>query len=90
MRACVRVCICVSFPVYPLLIIYVLYLMPYFIIILYPDECLTRPCDNGAQCVDTVGSYSCICALGFSGFPSCNVNIGKFVGFVVGSVQAYI
>ena len=32
------------------------------------DECtVTPPCQNGATCMDTPGSYKCQCQLGFSG-----------------------
>jgi len=34
------------------------------------DECLQNVCLNGAQCVNNLGSYECICASGFFG-PSC-------------------
>lgn len=32
-----------------------------------PDECLTSPCKNGGSCVNTRGSYSCMCVDGWSG-----------------------
>lgn len=31
------------------------------------DECESNPCENGAQCVDRIGSYECICRNGFIG-----------------------
>jgi hypothetical protein len=31
------------------------------------DECLSRPCHNGAVCEDNVGGYTCFCAEGFEG-----------------------
>ena len=40
------------------------------------DECTSRPCMNGATCVDGVGSYSCICLAGYVG-NTCET--GRFV-----------
>ena len=36
------------------------------------DECLIvpNPCENGATCVDNVGSYTCSCLAGYEG-PNC-------------------
>ena len=35
------------------------------------DECLTtRPCQNGATCVNLRGGYRCTCKAGFTG-PNC-------------------
>ena len=31
------------------------------------DECASRPCQNGGQCVDGVNEYTCTCAAGYSG-----------------------
>ncbi|KAJ8410515.1 hypothetical protein AAFF_G00194190 [Aldrovandia affinis] len=31
------------------------------------DECESRPCQNGATCLDQVKSYTCICPSGFEG-----------------------
>ncbi|KAJ0051028.1 hypothetical protein NL108_012277 [Boleophthalmus pectinirostris] len=31
------------------------------------DECLNHRCQNGAQCVDKLDGYSCLCPKGFSG-----------------------
>ena len=31
------------------------------------DECDPDPCQNGASCVDDIGSYRCECADGFTG-----------------------
>eukprot|EP01134_Creolimax_fragrantissima_P000184 CFRG0184T1 len=31
------------------------------------DECISNPCDNNADCLNTEGSYNCICNAGFSG-----------------------
>ena len=32
------------------------------------DECeLYKPCDGGATCIDTPGSYKCQCPYGFGG-----------------------
>lgn len=45
------------------------------------DECSVRPsvCKNGATCINTVGSYSCICVNGWSG-PDCSENIDDCAG----------
>lgn len=30
------------------------------------DECLPRPCENDATCIDEVNGYSCICGAEFT------------------------
>ena len=31
------------------------------------DECSSNPCENGATCSDGINSYTCNCAIGYSG-----------------------
>ncbi|KAL0993410.1 hypothetical protein UPYG_G00107460 [Umbra pygmaea] len=31
------------------------------------DQCVEKPCKNGAMCSDSVGGYDCVCKSGFSG-----------------------
>lgn len=31
------------------------------------DECLTRPCQYGSKCINTAGSYTCMCPVGLTG-----------------------
>ena len=31
------------------------------------NDCAGNPCQNGAQCVDGVNSYTCTCAAGYEG-----------------------
>ena len=31
------------------------------------DECASSPCLNGGQCIDQINSYTCSCALGWTG-----------------------
>ncbi|KXJ18042.1 oncoprotein-induced transcript 3 protein isoform X2 [Exaiptasia diaphana] len=38
------------------------------------DDCLKKPCQNGAQCIDGVNSYTCKCATGYIG-PNCETNV---------------
>lgn len=38
------------------------------------DDCLMRPCANGATCLDGVNRFSCVCPAGFSG-RFCTVNL---------------
>nr|XP_040034847.1 LOW QUALITY PROTEIN: protein delta homolog 2 [Gasterosteus aculeatus aculeatus] len=38
------------------------------------DDCLMRPCANGATCVDGTNHFSCICPAGFTG-RFCTVNL---------------
>lgn len=53
-----------------------------------PDECLTSPCKNGGSCVNTRGSYSCICVDGWSGMDctiignnDCNIQLNNDYSF---------
>lgn len=39
-------------------------------------ECSSGPCRNGGVCKDSVGSYECLCATGFTGV-NCEVNINE-------------
>ncbi|XP_026165547.1 protein delta homolog 2 isoform X2 [Mastacembelus armatus] len=38
------------------------------------DDCLMKPCANGATCLDGVNRFSCICPAGFTG-RFCTVNV---------------
>ena len=40
------------------------------------NECVTRPCKNGATCIDGVNQYTCQCVEGYTG-PKCEVNIDE-------------
>ena len=31
------------------------------------DECATAPCSTNALCVNTIGSFQCVCNYGFKG-----------------------
>lgn len=31
------------------------------------DECQPQPCLNGAECVDQVANFTCLCPTGFTG-----------------------
>ena len=37
------------------------------------DECLSNPCENGAECVNGKDSYKCICPAGYQG-ERCSVS----------------
>lgn len=43
------------------------------------DDCLMRPCANGATCLDAVNRFSCVCPAGFSG-RFCTVNLDDCAG----------
>ena len=38
------------------------------------DECESQPCQHDASCLDGISSFTCICALGYTG-PTCNDQI---------------
>ncbi|XP_051504499.1 protein delta homolog 2-like [Myxocyprinus asiaticus] len=38
------------------------------------DDCLMRPCANGATCLDGVNRFSCLCPAGFTG-RFCTINL---------------
>ncbi|XP_051771954.1 protein delta homolog 2 [Ctenopharyngodon idella] len=38
------------------------------------DDCLMRPCANGATCLDGVNRFSCLCPVGFTG-RFCTINL---------------
>lgn len=31
------------------------------------NKCASKPCQNGAFCIDGIGSYQCVCTNGFHG-----------------------
>lgn len=43
------------------------------------NECETNPCENGGQCTNSEGSFTCSCAGGWKG-PACNQ--GKFSEYI--------
>ena len=45
------------------------------------DECLTAVCQTNVNCVNTLGSYRCDCAPGFSG-SDCSMSNLKLVRFL--------
>ena len=42
------------------------------------DECLSKPCQNGGSCVDTVNGYTCECTNTYEG-PSCSERIDNCI-----------
>ena len=38
-----------------------------FFIFIDKNECLTNPCINNGTCINTDGSYTCICPQGWAG-----------------------
>ena len=44
-----------------------------FNIYLDDNECLSQPCRNGGSCIDGVNSYTCQCALGYTG-TNCEIS----------------
>ena len=40
------------------------------------NECLSLPCQNGATCINTDGSFTCQCPTGYAG-TLCEVALGK-------------
>jgi len=42
------------------------------------DECDSKPCMNGATCLEDVGSYSCKCVAGFTG-DNCEISKSKYL-----------
>ena len=48
------------------------------------DECLSSPCQNGGQCVDGVGNYTCNCvAAGLFVYSGRNCQNGQYLLDVV-------
>uniref|UniRef100_A0A3B3SLZ3 Coagulation factor IX n=1 Tax=Paramormyrops kingsleyae TaxID=1676925 RepID=A0A3B3SLZ3_9TELE len=49
------------------------------------DQCLSSPCQNGAECKDAISSYICWCPVGFSGknceIGECDMDNGGCVHF---------
>ena len=46
------------------------------------NECKGKPCQNGATCVNTFGSYRCRCASGYNG-KHCQAGIvAAFIFFI--------
>ena len=37
------------------------------------DVCASTPCLNGGSCIDGVTSFTCLCAVGYTG-PTCNIS----------------
>ena len=50
-----------------MIIIIVIIIIIIIIIIIDINECSPNPCQNGATCVDLVGSYRCDCKSGYTG-----------------------
>ena len=50
------------------------------------DECLlANPCGNGAQCINTDGSYKCLCAPGWTGINCTEGKTGyQSLGYLTG------
>lgn len=48
--------------------------MFFVLFILDINECLKRPCKNGATCLDNIDGYICKCAAGYTGE---NCDLGK-------------
>nr|XP_046258978.1 protein delta homolog 2 isoform X2 [Scatophagus argus] len=42
------------------------------------DDCLMRPCANGATCLDGINRFSCLCPAGFTG-RFCTINLDDCV-----------
>ena len=40
------------------------------------DDCNHMDCGHGATCVDGVNTYTCTCAMGYTG-PNCNTSMYK-------------
>jgi len=40
------------------------------------NECDSNPCHNGAQCVNGIASYTCVCPVGFLGI-NCEINVNE-------------
>lgn len=54
------------------------------------NECLViRPCQNGAECVNTPGSYRCICPPGWTG-TNCEIGMCKQTGFYADTNEIYL
>lgn len=66
------------------------FLFIYGWIVLEINECLViRPCQNGAECVNTPGSYRCICPPGWTG-TNCEIGMGKQTGFYADMNEIYL
>lgn len=61
-----------------------------WIVVVEINECLViRPCQNGAECVNTPGSYKCICPPGWTG-TNCEIGMCKQTGFYADMNEIYL
>ena len=53
------------------------------------DNCTPNPCQNSGTCIDGVASYTCMCAVGFTG-PQCTISKTNSINDIPFTIILYL